>query len=415
MIQIDELRTKQAEFEGARQAFKKDLVQLENERQSFIRKFSFERVKKMSLDDYVIGSKKTGNSFCYLIENRLQGLGNIHGATAFKFGIYFGKTQSDPKMQYRFTNKFGTTEDVAFQNVKSAILQLLDTAKNDDLDAIRDNPLSPMFKGKILSTYFPDKYLNIFADEHLEYFLDKLEIPYSESDDEIAKRKILIEFKQNDSVLSQWTIFEFSKFLYESFGRPSRKEDAPKELKDYLESKKDYPKMNEIRAEFIDLDIVPENVTWGQKSGTTRAKITDFEKENKNNKLLGNRGEEIVFELEKIWLVQMKLKELSEKVTWVSRTDDSLGYDIKSFEENGQEKFIEVKSTNQSPDSNANFLISSNQYFKAKDIKNYYFYVVFNAKSKRPKIWKIKNPLQYENKGLTLVPISYRVLINTTL
>lgn len=415
MIEIDELRIKQAKFEGARQAFKKDLVQLENERQNFIKKFSFERIKLMFLDDYVIGSKKTGNSFCYLIENRLQGLGNIHGATAFKFGIYFGKTQSDPKIQYRFTSKFGTTEDVAFQNVKSAILQLLETAKNGDLDAIRDNPLSPMFKGKILSTYFPDQYLNIFADEHLEYFLDKLEIPYSESDDEIAKRKILIEFKQNDSVMSQWTIFEFSKFLYESFGRPSRKEDAPNELKDYLESKKDYPKMNEIQAEFINLDIIPENVQWGQKSGAKKAKITDFEKENKNNKLLGNRGEEIVFDLEKNWLIRIKQKELSEKVEWVSRKDDSLGYDIKSFEENGQEKFIEVKSTNQSPDSNANFLISSNQYSQAKKIRNYYFYIVFNAKSKKPKIWKIQNPLQYENSGLTLTPISYRVMINTTL
>lgn len=413
MIDIDQLRVKQAEFEGARQAFKKDLVRLENERQNFIKKFSFGKIKQMSIDEYVVGSK-TGNSFCYLIENRLQGLGNIHGATAFKFGIYFGKTQSDPQMRYRFTNKFGTTEDIAFQNVKSAILQLLETVKKDDLDAIRNNPLSPMFKGKILSTYFPDKYLNIFADEHLEYFLDKLEIPYSESDDEIAKRKMLIEFKQNDSVMAQWTIFEFSKFLYESFGRPSRKEDAPKELKEYLESKKDYPKLNDVQAEFINLDIIPENVQWKQKGAGYKPKVTDFEKENKNNKLLGNRGEEIVFNLEKKWLIDLKHRELAEKVEWVSKKDDSLGYDIKSFEENGDEKFIEVKSTSQSPDSNANFLISSNQYFKAKDIENYYFYIVFNAKSKKPRIWRIKNPLRYENNGLTLIPISYRVIINTT-
>lgn len=413
MIDIDQLRIKQAEFEGARQAFKKDLVRLENERQNFIKKFSFEKIKQMSLDEYVIGSK-AGNSFCYLIENRLQGLGNIHGATAFKFGIYFGKTQSDPKMQYRFTSKFGTTEDIAFQNVKSAILQLLETVKKEDLDGIRNNPLSPMFKGKILSTYFPDKYLNIFADEHLEYFLDKLEIPYGESDDEIAKRKMLIEFKQNDSVMAQWTIFEFSKFLYESFGRPSRKEDAPKELKDYLESKKDYPKLNDVQAEFIDLDIIPENVQWKQKGGVHKPKVTDFEKENKNNKLLGNRGEELVFNLERKWLLDLKHGELAERVEWVSKKDDSLGYDIKSFEENGEEKFIEVKSTSQSPDANANFLISSNQYSKAKDIKNYYFYIVFNAKGKKPRIWRIKNPLRYENNGLTLVPISYRVIINTT-
>jgi len=213
--------------------------------------------------------------------------------------------------------------------------------------------------------------------------------------------------------MAQWTIFEFSKFLYESFGRPSRKEDAPKELKDYLESKKDYPRLNDVQAEFINLDIIPENVQWGQKSGAHKPKVTDFEKENKNNKLLGNRGEELVFNLERKWLLDLKRRDLAGKVEWVSKKDDSLGYDIKSFEENGAEKFIEVKSTSQSPDSNANFLISSNQYSKAKDIKNYYFYIVFNAKSKKPRIWRIKHPIQYENNGLTLIPISYRVIINT--
>ncbi len=413
MIDIDKVRIKQAEFEGTRQEFKKNLERLESERRDFLKKFSVEKIKSMSVEDYVIGAKKSGNSFCYLIENRLQELGNIHGATAFKFGIYFGKTRSDSKLKYRFTSKFGATENEAFDNVKSAILQLLESAKEEDLGVIRDNLLSPMFKGKILSTYFPNKYLNIFADEHLEYFLDKLDIPYSELDDEIAKRQLLIEFKEKDSVMSKWTIYEFSKFLYESFGRPSRKEDAPNELKEYLESKKDYPKIKEVKAEFINLNITPENIQYEQKGRKPIRKTIDFEKENRIHKLLGNRGEEIVFNLEKEYFNSIGKKGLSQKVEWVSRYDDSLGYDIKSFEEDGQEKYIEVKSTSQFPDSNANFLISSNQYSEAKKVENYYFYIVFNAKSKQPRVWKIKNPLQYENKGLTFIPISYRVIINT--
>ena len=96
-------------------------------------------------------------------------------------GYILEKTSSDHKLQYRFTSKFGTTETEAFNKVKSAILQLLKSADEEDLVAIRNSLLSPMFKGKILSTYFPNKYLNIFAKEHLEYFLDKLDILYSES------------------------------------------------------------------------------------------------------------------------------------------------------------------------------------------------------------------------------------------
>jgi len=84
-----------------------------------------------------------------------------------------------------------------------------------------------------------------------------------------------------------------------------------------------------------------------------------------------------------------------------------------SFEESGEEKYIEVKATTYSPDSYATFLISSNQYEKAKTLPNYYFYIVFNAKSTSPKIWRIKNPANYENKGLTLKPINYKVAINT--
>ena len=90
-MDIITLRIKQAEFEGRRQAFRKNLKKLESERCDFVKRFSVEKIKSMSVENYVVGAKKSENSFCYLIENKLQGLGNIHGATAFKFGIYFGK------------------------------------------------------------------------------------------------------------------------------------------------------------------------------------------------------------------------------------------------------------------------------------------------------------------------------------
>jgi Domain of unknown function (DUF3883) len=412
MIDIDKLRIKQTEFEGKRQESKSHFLELEKERRNFIKRFTLKKIKSMSVQEYVIGLNRSGISFCYLIENKLQGLGDIRGPNAFKFGIYFGKTKSDAELRYRPTSKFGEDPVEAFGNVRTAILQLLDNAEREDLDGIRNNQLSPTFKGKILSTYFPKKYLNIFADEHLEHFLDKLDISYSESDDEISKRKILIDFKKNDSVMSKWSIFEFSKFLYEAFGKPLKKEDVPKELKEYLESRKDYPKMKDVKAEFINLEITPDNVRNSQKGIKQKKKLIDFDKESKSRKILGNHGEEIVFNLEKARLIRAMKKELAGKVEWVSKKDDSLGYDIKSFEENGRKKFIEVKSTGKAPDSKANFLISSNQYSIAKSTENYYFYIVFNAKSKNPKVWKIKKPLQYENNGLILTPVSYRVTVN---
>ncbi|PJE81423.1 hypothetical protein COU58_02585 [Candidatus Pacearchaeota archaeon CG10_big_fil_rev_8_21_14_0_10_32_42] len=416
MIPLDDLRIKQAEFEGTRQKFKKEIIKLEDKRQKFLKLFPKEKLSNLKLENYALQKEDVGSksSFCYWLENELKELGNIHGATARKFGIYFGVSKSEPtEYKWRITSRFGDSKEEAFNNIKSAIITLLNYAGENNIQGIRDNSLSNLFKGKILSTYFPDKFLNIFDDKHLEYFLDKLDLVYSDSDDEISKRIILINFKNKDEIMSKWTIYEFSKFLYDSFGHPSRREDAPQELKEYLENKTDYPKIKEVNAEFIELNINQENIEIERKETKPLGKVVDFEKENKINKLLGTRGEEIVFNLEQRYLNSIGKQELANKVKWVSKEDDSLGYDILSFEEDGKEKYIEVKSTSQSEKGNANFLISSNQYSKAKRIKNYYFYIVFNTKGKEPKVWKIKEPLQYENKGLTLTPIGFRVVINT--
>ena len=416
MISVENLRIKQAEFEDIRKEFKKELVKLEEKQQKFLKLFPKEKLSELQLEKFALqkGEEKSKNSFCYWLENELKELGNIHGATARKFGIYFGVSKSEPnEYKWRTTARFGETKEEAFDNVKAEIVSLINSAKENNTEEIRQNSLSNLFKGKILSTYFPDRFLNIFDDKHLEYFLDKLDLVYSETDDEISKRDILMAFKNKDAVMSKWANYEFSKFLYFSFGRPSRKEEAPSELKDYIETKQDYPKIKDVEAEFIELSINPKSIELERKEAKPLGKVVDFERENKINKLLGNRGEEIVYNLEKKHLGNLGKTELANKIKWVSKEDDSLGYDILSFEEDGTEKYIEVKSTSQSENCNANFLISSNQYSKAKKIKNYYFYIVFNAKGKEPKVWKIKEPLQYENKGLILIPISFRVIINT--
>ena len=142
MIDIDELRIKQVEFEAIRIESDKDIRQLETHRKAFVRKFSKDKLENLKVDDYVVG--KGNESFCNLLENRLQGLGNIHGATSFKFGIYFGKTKSDPEIKYRFRNRFGSNGYEAFANVKNAVINLLELAENKDIEGIKKNTLYPI-------------------------------------------------------------------------------------------------------------------------------------------------------------------------------------------------------------------------------------------------------------------------------
>ena len=122
-----------------------------NGRGEFLQAFPASRLAKLSLDKYVIG--KGTASFCARVEAKTRAWANIQGATANKFGIYYGRTRSDPKQKYRFTKKFGDTKTEAFSAVKKAMLDLIQAGEKKNVSAIDENPLSQMFKAKILSLY----------------------------------------------------------------------------------------------------------------------------------------------------------------------------------------------------------------------------------------------------------------------
>ena len=114
-------------------------------RGQFIRKFPAHSLKKLTIDEYVVGHHTP--SFCNLVESGTKPWANIQGATSFKFGVYFGKTKSERTRKYRFTRKFGSSEVGAFASVKAALLDLLALGGDDPIDftAIDANPLSQMF------------------------------------------------------------------------------------------------------------------------------------------------------------------------------------------------------------------------------------------------------------------------------
>ncbi|CAM5206687.1 hypothetical protein OURE66S_01093 [Oligella ureolytica] len=128
-----------------------------NTRGEFLQNFPMNKLKDMTLDEYVIGLQSP--TFCTFVEVKTKPWAFIQGATAYKFGIYFGVTHRNKTKKYRFTKKFGDDEHSAFNSVKKALLQLIALGKATELDfqAIDNNPISQMFKAKILSLYFSRK------------------------------------------------------------------------------------------------------------------------------------------------------------------------------------------------------------------------------------------------------------------
>ncbi|MDT8338484.1 MAG: hypothetical protein RQ763_04725, partial [Sulfurimonas sp.] len=210
-MQISELREYQVEFEKFRTNINSEFKGLFKLVDNFKKDYPSEKIRSLSLDDFVSG-KGDSTTFCNRIENELNDWGNIHGSTAKKFGIYYGVDGSNKEKKYRIGKAtFGSSIDKAFENVKSSIVELI---KNDNnFDLLKNNPISPMFKGKILSIYFPEKFLNIFSATHLNYFINVLGLE-NNSKSEIDKQYQLLKFKNNDFVMKGWSIFEFSKFLY---------------------------------------------------------------------------------------------------------------------------------------------------------------------------------------------------------
>lgn len=119
-----------------------------------------------------------------------------------------------------------------------------------------------------------------------------------------------------------------------------------------------------------DLEVVKKNI-----------KKVDYLEKTKSNIKIGNIGELLVLELEKQKMLDHKREDLINKIEHNSLVDDSLGFDIKSFDfdDNGNEYqiYIEVKTTDLN--CNSSFFITTaelNALTKYKD--KYYIYRVIN-------------------------------------
>ena len=408
-----DLKDAQARFESKIDELKKERKKLYAQREKFVKKFTPEFIKDMPIELYAIGNKEAGRgeNFCYILERKLGDLGSIVGATAFKFGVYYGKTSSDPEEKYRFTKKFGSTYQEAYREVKKELISLLKAGREENLNEIIRNKFSPMFKGKVLSTYFPERYLNTFSDGHLKHYLTHLNIdtPDLIKADPVLKREALVKFKNQDPVMEKWSLDLFSTFLDSEYpGKPisrDKKDTNQDPLRDYRQP--EFP-VNP-QPEWIDLQITSPSINNSGRQRGSRNSNPDYEKEARILKRFGNRGEKIVFDLEKRRLSEQGMKNLSEKVERAEY--DYLGYDIKSFEVNGEPRYIEVKTT-RSKVGNANFFLTINELNTAKELENYFVYIVFDILSKKPKVWKVKNPFNPENNNVVKTPINFRVTIN---
>lgn len=162
--------------------------------------------------------------------------------------------------------------------------------------------------------------------------------------------------------------------------------------------------------EYVEPDSVPHYKKQNEKTYNETYKKIDFDHIQKMKKFWGDTGEEWVEQIEKLKLEKYGRYDLAAKVEQVSKTKgDGLGYDILSFDNNGNKMFIEVKTTTDKSKNNK-FQISINELNASKHYGNkYYIYRVYDFKN------SINGPKYYVLNGdmfnnLDLQPISFTAI-----
>lgn len=400
------------ELKEAKQSFRihsleKDYKVLYRIRDEFVRKFNLEKIATMNIDEYVEG-KQSKTSFCYILEHTLKGLGNFSGQYVTKFGVWYSSKDNE----YKCETRLGDNYKQVFKEIRNYILDLLEAGRNHDYELIIKNRLNALLKGKILSVYYPEDYLNIFSNEHLDYYLKALDLdtPDLMKKNVVYKKIALLDFKNKDKDMRKWSVNMFATFLWSHYPKAPLKADETDVISD--EEEIEFPTPDEIS--FVDLQLRDGKVSDLRKIKDGKPS-PDYEKEARKYKKLGDRGEYIVIQKEverikeELSISESKAKKL---VKWVSRESDTYGFDILSFNKDKSQRYIEVKAT-RGKVGNMDFYFTENEYETAKTYgKDYYIYVVYEILTAHPKIWMIQNPF-IKGEGIKMKPIKYKVELRT--
>lgn len=132
-------------------------------------------------------------------------------------------------------------------------------------------------------------------------------------------------------------------------------------------------------------------------------KFDPAERDAKNRKL-GREGERLVFEHERHRLLAAGRDDLARKIEWTSEErGDGAGYDIHSFDPDGRDRLLEVKTTNGA--ALTPFFLSENERAFSEERPDAFRLLRLYSFATTPGAFELRPPLR---KHLLLHPTNYR-------
>lgn len=111
------------------------------------------------------------------------------------------------------------------------------------------------------------------------------------------------------------------------------------------------------------------------------------------NRSLGKAGEALIVDFERRRLEMLDRKDLASKVRWVAQEDgDGAGYDIHSYDREGNDRLIEVKTTQGA--RSTPFFVTRNELSLAHERPEHFRLYRLYEVAQAPRLFKLKPPLE---------------------
>lgn len=189
-----------------------------NLRNEFIKEYPIERIKTLSLDEYILGDNK--DNFCYKLEfGKYKNLCmSIKGNSSYKFGIY----KSRDNKYYGLGKKKIEDPNKYWENLSNSIYSFLKDIDNltNMFNASDNYPLlkgMPMVITKLASIYYPHKFIHMCSKNMLIKVSDYFGISINNNDSsekisfDINKElyKLIPVMNNNDSFINQTLLYNY--------------------------------------------------------------------------------------------------------------------------------------------------------------------------------------------------------------
>lgn len=194
----------------------------------FLDRWPIDKVKSMTLKEYVsVGDRDT---FCQWLETKTKPLGSIKGINSSKFGIYKRGDRSKKPKRLRNDNEYSWQKyysdddgNEAFKNIKKEILLIIQYSESGQFEQIDSLHLTQFVRWKIAYLYSNERLIPIFRKDVLVKIAKDFGLNANKKTPISEIQKVMIAHKP-----AHLSIYEYSKKLYDKFGREEVEKKARK-------------------------------------------------------------------------------------------------------------------------------------------------------------------------------------------